>query len=79
MIDRHEGFLRMRTLQVIVLLIFAVIGLRVAYIQLIDPRYKELPARDASAPPSPICKTFPYGEKTDGNSVAFSPQERAGY
>ncbi len=42
MIDRHEGFLRMRTLQAIVLLIFAVIGLRVAYIQLIDPRYKEL-------------------------------------
>ena len=42
MIDRQEGFLRMRTLQWVVLLIFGILGIRIAYIQLFDSRYKEL-------------------------------------
>ena len=42
MIDRQEGFARMRTLQFIVLFIFLVLGLRIAYIQLFDRQYKEL-------------------------------------
>ena len=42
MIDRQEGFARMRTLQWIVLFIFLVLGGRIAYIQLFDARYKEL-------------------------------------
>ncbi|MBQ7297005.1 MAG: penicillin-binding protein 2, partial [Alistipes sp.] len=40
--DRQEGFARMRTLQFIVLFIFLVLGLRIAYIQLFDRQYKEL-------------------------------------
>ncbi|MBQ3082626.1 MAG: penicillin-binding protein 2 [Alistipes sp.] len=40
--DRQEGFARMRTLQCIVLFIFLVLGLRIAYIQLFDRQYKEL-------------------------------------
>ena len=42
MIDSREGYARMRTLQVVVLLIFGVIILRLAYIQLFDSRYEEL-------------------------------------
>ena len=42
MIDRQEGFARMRTLQFIVRFIFLVLGLRIAYIQLFDRQYKEL-------------------------------------
>ena len=42
MIDRQEGFLRMRTLQWVVLAIFLLLGGRVAYIQFFDARYKEL-------------------------------------
>ena len=42
MIDRQEGFARMRTLQLIVLFIFLMLGGRIAYIQLFDARYKEL-------------------------------------
>ncbi len=42
MIDRQEGFARMRILQWIALAIFLTLGLRVAYIQLIDSRYKEM-------------------------------------
>ncbi len=42
MIDRQEGFVRMRTLQWVVLIIFLILGGRVAYIQLFDARYKEL-------------------------------------
>lgn len=42
MMDRQEGFARMRTLQCIVLFIFLVLGLRIAYIQLFDRQYKEL-------------------------------------
>ena len=37
-----ESFMRMRTLQVIVLLIFALIVGRLAYIQLFDSRYDDL-------------------------------------
>lgn len=37
-----ESFMRMRTLQVVVLLIFALIVGRLAYIQLFDSRYNEL-------------------------------------
>ncbi|MBQ8916676.1 MAG: penicillin-binding protein 2 [Alistipes sp.] len=40
--NRQEGFARMRTLQFIVLFIFLVLGLRIAYIQLFDRQYKEL-------------------------------------
>ena len=36
--NRSEGFVRMRTLQAVVLLIFAMILGRLAYIQLIDTR-----------------------------------------
>lgn len=42
MIDRAEGFVRMRTLQVVVLLIFLLLGGRIAYLQLFDTRYKQL-------------------------------------
>ena len=42
MIDHQEGFLRVRTLQWVVLLIFGILGARIAYIQLFDTRYKEL-------------------------------------
>lgn len=38
----EEGFKRMRVLQVVVLLIFSIIVLRLVYIQLIDRRYVEL-------------------------------------
>ncbi|WP_278506835.1 peptidoglycan D,D-transpeptidase FtsI family protein [Alistipes finegoldii] len=37
-----EGFVRMRTLQCVVLFVFLLIGGRLAYIQLIDSRYNEL-------------------------------------
>ena len=37
-----ESFMRMRTLQVVVLLIFALIVGRLAYIQLFDSRYDDL-------------------------------------
>lgn len=37
-----EGFIRMRTLQFVVLFIFVLIVGRLAYIQLVDSRYKEL-------------------------------------
>ena len=37
-----EGFVRMRTLQAVVLLVFALILGRLAYIQLVDSRYDEL-------------------------------------
>ncbi len=40
--NRSEGFVRMRTLQAVVLLIFAMILGRLAYIQLIDTRYVEM-------------------------------------
>lgn len=42
MIDREEGFRRLKTLQWVVLAIFGLLVGRVAYIQLIDARYKEL-------------------------------------
>ena len=37
-----EGFVRMRTLQCVVLFVFLLIGGRLAYIQLVDSRYNEL-------------------------------------
>ena len=40
--SRSEDFARMRTLQVVVLLVFALIVGRLAYIQLIDSRYDDL-------------------------------------
>ncbi len=42
MINHMRGFARMRTLQVLVICIFAVLVGRLFYIQLIDPRYEEL-------------------------------------
>ncbi|WP_308660295.1 penicillin-binding transpeptidase domain-containing protein [uncultured Alistipes sp.] len=42
-----EGYARMRVLQVVVLLIFGVIAMRLAYIQLIDKRYVELAKANA--------------------------------
>lgn len=36
------GFARMRTLQIVVLVVFAVIGLRIFYLQILDSRYKEM-------------------------------------
>ncbi len=42
MIDRAEGFVRMRTLQIVVLMIFLLLGGRIAYLQLFDTRYKQL-------------------------------------
>ena len=42
MIDSREGYARMRTLQVVVLLIFGIFVLRLASLQLFDSRYKEL-------------------------------------
>ncbi len=42
MIDREEGYRRMKTLQIVVFVIFGLLMGRVAYIQLIDTRYKEL-------------------------------------
>lgn len=42
MTDSRKGYVRMRTLQAVVLLIFGVIILRLAYIQLIDPKYEKL-------------------------------------
>ena len=46
MIDRTEGFFRMRTLQLIVLIIFAVIIGRVAFIQFFNADYKRGAARN---------------------------------
>lgn len=37
-----EGFVRMRTLQGVVLFIFLLIAGRLAYIQLVDSKYNEL-------------------------------------
>ncbi len=42
MIDNREGFARMRTLQIIVFCVFAVLAGRLFYIQLVDSRYDEL-------------------------------------
>ena len=46
MIDRSEGFFRMRTLQAIVLLIFVMLIGRVAYIQFFNADYKQGAARN---------------------------------
>ena len=40
--DRADGFVRMRTLQIVVLAVFVIIAARLAYIQLIDDRYEKL-------------------------------------
>jgi len=42
MMDSQEGYSRMRTLTAVVLLIFGTIVARLAYVQLIDPKYEEL-------------------------------------
>lgn len=42
MMNHLRGFARMRTLQIVVILIFTVLAGRLFYIQLIDPRYEEL-------------------------------------
>ena len=42
MIGSSEGFVRMRTLQCVVLAVFAVIVGRLVWLQLVDPRYEEL-------------------------------------
>ena len=42
MSDRADGFVRMRTLQIVVLAVFVVIAARLVYIQLIDDRYEKL-------------------------------------
>lgn len=60
-----EGFVRMRTLQAVVLLVFALILGRLAYIQLVDSRYDELARRQR--PAAPRCSTPPRGEVYDRN------------
>ena len=46
-----EGFVRMRTLQCVVLFVFLLIGGRLAYIQLVDSRYNELAKARTVYPP----------------------------
>lgn len=45
-----EGFVRMRTLQGVVLFIFLLIAGRLAYIQLVDSKYNELAKANVFAP-----------------------------
>lgn len=54
MTDSRKGYVRMRTLQAVVLLIFGVIILRLAYIQLIDPKYEKLARGNALRARRPI-------------------------
>lgn len=47
MIGRSDAFVRKRTLQCVVLLVFALLIGRLAYLQLFDPRYEELARANA--------------------------------
>ena len=64
MTDSRKGYVRMRTLQAVVLLIFGVIILRLAYIQLIDPKYEKL-ARAATR-----CGTSSNTRRAEKSSTA---------
>lgn len=57
-----EGFVRMRTLQGVVLFIFLLIAGRLAYIQLVDSKYNELAKANVlrhvvHVPPRARCST----------------------
>ena len=47
MTESREGYMRMRTLQAIVLLLVVVMLGRLFYIQVVDDRYKEMAANNA--------------------------------
>lgn len=71
----REGYARMRTLQAVVLLIFGVIILRLAYIQLIDPKYEKLARGNALRH---VIQYPPRGEIFDRNGE-YLAQNRACY
>ena len=75
MIDSRKGYVRMRTLQAVVLLIFGVIILRLAYIQLIDPKYEKLARGNALRH---VVQYPPRGEIFDRNGE-YLAQNRACY
>lgn len=75
MTDSRKGYVRMRTLQVVVLLIFGVIILRLAYIQLIDPKYEKLARGNALRH---VVQYPPRGEIFDRNGE-YLAQNRACY
>ena len=62
----REGFARMRTLQFVVLAVFAVIGLRVFYLQVLDSRYKEMAKGNALRH---VVQYPPRGEVYDRNGA----------
>ena len=73
--DSRKGYVRMRTLQAVVLLIFGVIILRLAYIQLIDPKYEKLARGNALRH---VVQYPPRGEIFDRNGE-YLAQNRACY
>ena len=75
MIGSSEGFARMRTLQCVVLLIFALLVGRLAYIQLVDKRYAELARANALRH---VVQFPPRGEVFDRNGE-YVVQSRACY
>ena len=75
MTDSRKGYVRMRTLQAVVLLIFGVIILRLAYIQLIDPKYEKLARGNALRH---VVQYPPRGEVFDRNGE-YLAQNRACY
>ena len=75
MTDSRKGYVRMRTLQAVVLLIFGVIILRLAYIQLIDPKYEKLARGNALRH---VVQYPPRGEIFDRNGE-YLAQNRACY
>ena len=75
MTDSRKGYVRMRTLQAVVLLIFGVIILRLAYIQLIDPKYEKLARGNALRH---VVQYPPRGEIFDRNGE-YLAQNRVCY
>ena len=75
MTDSRKGYVRMHTLQAVVLLIFGVIILRLAYIQLIDPKYEKLARGNALRH---VVQYPPRGEIFDRNGE-YLAQNRACY
>ncbi len=75
MIDTAEGFARMRTLRYVVLGIFLFLAARLAYIQLLDPRYDEM-ARNNTL--RRVVQYPPRGEVFDRNGE-YLVQSRACY
>jgi len=75
MIDSREGYARMRTLQAVVLTIFGIIVLRLAYIQLVDPQYEKLARGNALRQ---VVEYPPRGEVFDRNGE-YLAQNRACY